>query len=78
MKTAISIPDELFVAAESFAREKGLRRSDLYSKALLQYLRMHRNEDVTEQLNAIYAEEGSALETPFKLAQARILQRDEW
>ena len=78
MKTAISIPDELFVAAETFAHEKGLRRSDLYSKALLQYLRMHRNEDITEQLNAIYAEEERILEAPFKLAQAKILQRNEW
>ena len=78
MQTAISIPDELFVAAETFAHEKGLRRSDLYSKALRQYLRLHRNEDITEQLNAIYAEEERILEAPFKLAQAKILQRNEW
>lgn len=78
MKTAISIPDELFAAAEAYAHEKGLRRSDLYSRALLQYLRLHRNADITEQLNAIYAEEESTLEAPFKLAQARVLQRNEW
>ena len=78
MKTAISIPDELFTAAETFAHDKGLRRSELYARALLQYLRTHRNEDITEQLNAIYAAEESTLEAPFKLAQAKILQRNEW
>jgi metal-responsive CopG/Arc/MetJ family transcriptional regulator len=78
MKTAISIPNELFAAAETFAREKGLRRSDLYSRALLQYLQAHRTENITEQLNAIYAEEESTLDAPFKLAQAKILQRNEW
>ena len=78
MKTAISVPDELFAAAEAFAQEKGLRRSDLYSKALRHYLRTHRDEDITEQLNAVYADEESTLEAPFKLAQAKILQQDEW
>lgn len=78
MKTAISIPNQLFDEAEVFAHERGLSRSDLYAKALHAYLQLHRNEAITEQLNIIYAEESSELETPFVAAQAEVLQRDQW
>ncbi|MFV9507021.1 MAG: hypothetical protein AB4911_20925 [Oscillochloridaceae bacterium umkhey_bin13] len=38
MKTAISIPDPLFEAAEQYAQDKGLSRSELYAKAIQHYL----------------------------------------
>jgi metal-responsive CopG/Arc/MetJ family transcriptional regulator len=38
MKTAISIPEQLFEAAEQFARGRGMSRSELYTTALRQYL----------------------------------------
>lgn len=34
MKTAVSIPDPLYEAAERLARRRGLRRSQLYAEAL--------------------------------------------
>ena len=54
MKTAISIPEELFESGEEFARERGMSRSELYTTALRRYLEEHRGEMVTERLDEIY------------------------
>jgi metal-responsive CopG/Arc/MetJ family transcriptional regulator len=62
MKTAISIPDPLFEAAEQFAQRKGLSRSQLYAVALQEYLQARKSDQITEQLDAIYAEEDSELD----------------
>jgi metal-responsive CopG/Arc/MetJ family transcriptional regulator len=78
MKTAISIPDELFASAEQFARRRGMSRSQLYATALRRYLEEHRGEDITEQLNAIYGTEPSTLDPALVHPQVRSLPRDEW
>jgi metal-responsive CopG/Arc/MetJ family transcriptional regulator len=51
MKTAISIPDPLFQAAERL----GLSRSELYATALREYLQSHREINITQELDALYA-----------------------
>jgi metal-responsive CopG/Arc/MetJ family transcriptional regulator len=78
MKTAISIPDELFASAEQFAQRRGLTRSQLYTTALRQYLQEQRSEAITEQLNAIYDSESSTLDPALARAQTRSLPQDEW
>ncbi len=78
MKTAISIPDELFEAAEQFAQQRGLTRSQLYTTALRQYLQEHRSDAITEQLSAIYASVPSTLDPAFAHVQTRSLPQDEW
>ena len=57
MKTAISLPDPLFKAAEQLARQLGKSRSQLYAEALREYLKRHRDQDVTQRLNEIYEAE---------------------
>jgi antitoxin MazE6 len=78
MKTAISIPDELFEVAEQFARGRGMSRSELYATALRHYLGEHRGEMVTEQLNEIYGAESSDLDREIAHLQARSLPEDDW
>jgi metal-responsive CopG/Arc/MetJ family transcriptional regulator len=63
MKTAISIPDPVFKAAEQFARRLGLSRSALYSRAVEKYLKEHRQYGVTEKLNTIYGETDSEIDS---------------
>ncbi|EJO77698.1 ribbon-helix-helix domain-containing protein [Leptospira interrogans] len=55
MKTAISIPDELFKAAEKIAKKLGIPRSQLFAKALEEFIQSHSKESVTEKLNKIYS-----------------------
>jgi predicted DNA-binding protein len=54
VKTAISLPDPLFEAAEQLARQLGKSRSQLYAEALREYLERRRGEDITRRLNEIY------------------------
>lgn len=54
MKTAISLPDRLYEAAEEAALSLGLPRSKLYALALEEFLARHSHEAVTERLNKVY------------------------
>ncbi|TGM58550.1 ChpI protein [Leptospira adleri] len=55
MKTAISIPDELFKTAEKTAKKLGIPRSQLFAKALEEFIQSHSKESVTEKLNKVYS-----------------------
>ncbi|MCW7462527.1 ChpI protein [Leptospira limi] len=55
MKTAISIPDDLFVTAENTAKKLGIPRSQLFAKALEEFIQNHSKEKITEKLNEVYS-----------------------
>ena len=56
MKTAISIPDPTFRAAERHAATHNLSRSELYARALKEYLQRFEQQGITERINAVCAE----------------------
>jgi metal-responsive CopG/Arc/MetJ family transcriptional regulator len=78
MKTAISLPDELFESADALAERLGMSRSELYATAVAEYLAKHRDEDVTARLNEVYADEPSGIGPSLRHAQARSLRTSEW
>ncbi len=78
MKTAISIPNETFDAAEHFASTTGMSRSELYTKAILEYLNKHKYLDITDALNNIYSEADTGLDSKLHSMQIKSLQKDEW
>ena len=55
MKTAISLPDSLYEAAEKTAQSMGLPRSQLFAKALEEFIQHHNSERITEKLNDVYS-----------------------
>jgi predicted transcriptional regulator len=52
MKTAVSVPDDVFAGAERLARRAGRSRSDVYSAALREYVARHDPDLVTEAIDA--------------------------
>jgi predicted transcriptional regulator len=54
MKTAISIPDKLFRKAEAFAKRRDLSRSQLYARAVADYLSRQSGSAITESFDAAY------------------------
>ena len=56
MKTAISLPDTVFLAAEQTAHYMGINRSRLFVLALEEYIGKHNGEMVTKKLNEVYAD----------------------
>ncbi len=53
MKTAISIPDEIFKRAERLARRLGISRSQLYAHAVDEHVKKRRPESITEAMNRV-------------------------
>jgi metal-responsive CopG/Arc/MetJ family transcriptional regulator len=78
MKTAISLPDTLFAAADTLAGRLGVSRSRLVALALAEFIAKHRSSRVTERLDAVYAVEDSGVEKPLRRAQRRSIGRTEW
>jgi metal-responsive CopG/Arc/MetJ family transcriptional regulator len=78
MKTAISLPDDLFKAAESLAGRLGVSRSRLYATALEDYIARHQARRVSERLDAVYTVENSKLDQTLSDAQSKILNRSVW
>jgi metal-responsive CopG/Arc/MetJ family transcriptional regulator len=54
MKTAISLPDALYEDAEQTARAMGIPRSQLYARAVSEFIQRHKREEITLRLNDVY------------------------
>lgn len=78
MKTAISLPEELFKSANDLAQRLGMSRSALYAVALAEYVAKHRDEETTVKLNEVFAAESSGVDPALRLAQARSVGSGEW
>jgi metal-responsive CopG/Arc/MetJ family transcriptional regulator len=78
VKTAISIPDDLFERADAAAASMGVSRSELYRRAVAEYLRRHQDQDVTAKLNEVYADVDSSLDPDVAAAQFATLEREDW
>jgi metal-responsive CopG/Arc/MetJ family transcriptional regulator len=78
MKTAFSLPDEIFRQAEAAAKKLRISRSKLYAAAIAEYLDRHRAEWVTERLNQVYSREDSKLEPALERATLKTLAKDRW
>jgi metal-responsive CopG/Arc/MetJ family transcriptional regulator len=78
MKIAISIPDDVFRDAEQLAAELQCSRSQLYSRAVREYV-AHRSADkVTKALNAVYDDDQEEEREWARAAGARVMERTEW
>ena len=78
MKTAVSIPDEVFDKADRLARRMKKSRSELYSRALAEYLARHSPDPVTEAMDQVCADLGAKTDDFVSTASRRILERSEW
>lgn len=78
MKTAVSIPDDLFEGAERLARKTKRSRSRLFSDALKEYLARHSPDKITEAMNQACAEIGREEEQFVESASRRVLEKSEW
>ena len=78
MKTAVSIPDEIYHSADQLAKRHGMSRSELYSKAVSEYINAHKNEAVTKALDQIYAKEKSEIDPVINLMRLRSLPKEAW
>ncbi len=80
MKTAISIPDELFEAGERLAERLGLTRSALYRKALARFIEQYADRLVRERLDEVYGSDGASsdVDSILERMQTASMEQEEW
>lgn len=78
MKTAVSIPDDIFEAAQQLARRSGKSRSRVFSEALREYVARHAPDAVTEAMDRVCVEVTGDDHAFAAAAAHRVLARSEW
>lgn len=78
MKTAISVPDDVFSSADALAAHLGVSRSELYSTAVAEYLAKHQHAELTAALDRVYSEVDSGVDPTIRKAQGASLPRTGW
>jgi metal-responsive CopG/Arc/MetJ family transcriptional regulator len=78
MKTAVSIPDDVFEEVDRFARRSRRSRSEVFSAALREYMARHAPDEVTDAINRVVDEIGDQRDGFVAAAARRILEKAEW
>ncbi len=79
MKTAISLPDNVFREADALAKRLGLSRSQLYATALAEYLARRNAEQVSARLDLVYgANDGRPDPALTELMARPTAREDRW
>jgi metal-responsive CopG/Arc/MetJ family transcriptional regulator len=78
MKIAVSVPDDVFEEAEQLARRMKCSRSEVYSRALAEYVARHAPDRVTEAMDRALVEIGEPADQFVRAASRRVLKRSDW
>ena len=79
MKTAISIPDDVFEQAEQAAKRLGLSRSELFTRAVKAFLATRLERNITSSYNAAFGDATDSDVDAFRReATRRTLLDVEW
>jgi predicted transcriptional regulator len=78
MKTAISLPDDVFEQAERLARRLEKSRSELYREAIAEFVARHDPEAITEAMDRVAERVDTRPDPLSSEAARRVLERTEW
>jgi len=78
MKSAVSVPDDVFEGAERLAKRLKVSRSELYSRALREYLARHSPDEVWQALDALFEELDTGADDFVREAGRRVLEVTDW
>lgn len=78
IKTAISIPDDVFKRAERAAKRLGVSRSELFTRAMREYLGASRDSAITASYDAAFAVDDDDLASFRREATRKALLKVEW
>ena len=65
-------------SAERLAKRKGISRSELYARAVEALIRVEDDDEVTAQLNRVYAADPGDLDDGLRRLPGRVLRDEPW
>ena len=77
MEMAVSVPDDVNERADGLARRLNTSRSQLYSRALDEYVARHSPDQVTDAMDKVWEELGTGQDALVAAAAQRVLERSE-
>ncbi|MBM4143489.1 MAG: hypothetical protein FJ225_07870 [Lentisphaerae bacterium] len=78
MKVAVSIPDDVFEQGERLARRLHTSRSQLYARALADFVVQHEDDKITAAMNRVLEDAGTEPDEFTRRAARQTLRRVEW
>jgi metal-responsive CopG/Arc/MetJ family transcriptional regulator len=78
MKVAVSIPDDVFEAAEEASARLKIPRSRFYADAVRAYAKANSADEITRRLNEVYSRETDRLEDALEDASLEVVRREKW
>ena len=78
MKIAVSVPNEVFERAERLVKRLGVSRSELYTRALREYLARHAPDEVTQALDVLCEELHTGSDEFVREAGRRVVEASDW
>lgn len=82
MKTAVSLPNELFFTVEKIRKKHNINRSSFISSAVSEYIKKLQNQHLLDSINEVYNNPGNH-DTSFinkytSNLKNNILEKEEW
>lgn len=78
MKVAVSIQDDVFEQGERLARRLHTSRSQLYARALADFVAQHEDDKITSSMNSVLEQVGVEPDEFTRRAAQQTLRRVEW
>ncbi len=78
VKTAISIPENIYRDAADAAKKLGMTRSQLYSAAVADFLNRYKQDQIKARLDEVYAAGSTGLDPALAAMQLASLSKEEW
>jgi hypothetical protein len=78
VKTAISLPEDLFRRAEAAARKLKMSRSQLYATAIREFIERRQAAKITQHLNEVYSTEPARIDPAVASGQSKSIEKESW
>ncbi len=78
MKAAVSIPDDVFELGERLAHRLKTSRSQLYARALADFVVQHEDDKITSSMNKVLDQVEPRADEFTRRAARKVLRRVEW
>jgi len=78
MKTAISVPNDVFQLSEKLAKKLKVSRSAIFAMGVRKLAEEHDEDEIIAQINRVCEKVDTSLDPTVRQYQNRILQREKW